>query len=77
MEENHHEENLSKATQGTNYLNPSLESFIRGCEKNAIPYFSSAGFQVERRMNVLCECDELDCVGYEVKICVILSWTII
>ena len=30
---------ISKATQGTNYMDPSLESFIKGCEGNAIPYW--------------------------------------
>ena len=30
---------ISKATQGTNYIDPTLDSFIRGCEANAIPYW--------------------------------------
>ena len=30
---------ISKATQGTNYIDPTLDSFISGCEKNGIPYW--------------------------------------
>lgn len=30
---------LSKATQGTNYVDPTLDDFIAGCEKNKIPYW--------------------------------------
>ena len=30
---------ISKATQGTNYIDPTLDSFIRGCEANGIPYW--------------------------------------
>lgn len=28
---------ISKATQGTSYVDNTLESFIAGCEKNKIP----------------------------------------
>lgn len=30
---------ISKATQGTGYIDPTLESFIKGCEGNNIPYW--------------------------------------
>lgn len=30
---------ISKATQGTNYIDPTLDSFIKGCEANGIPYW--------------------------------------
>lgn len=30
---------ISKATQGTSYVDNTLESFIAGCEKNKIPYW--------------------------------------
>lgn len=30
---------ISKATQGTSYVDPTLESFITGCEKHGIPYW--------------------------------------
>lgn len=30
---------ISKATQGTNYVDPTLDSFIKGCESNGIPYW--------------------------------------
>lgn len=30
---------ISKATQGTGYIDPTLNSFISGCEKNGIPYW--------------------------------------
>ena len=30
---------ISKATQGTNYVDPTLDDFIAGCEKNKIPYW--------------------------------------
>lgn len=30
---------LSKATQGTNYVDSTLDSFIKGCETNKIPYW--------------------------------------
>ena len=30
---------ISKATQGTKYVDPTLESFIAGCEENKIPYW--------------------------------------
>ena len=30
---------ISKATQGTGYTDPTLDSFIAGCEKNQIPYW--------------------------------------
>lgn len=30
---------ISKATQGTTYTDPTLDSFIAGCEKNQIPYW--------------------------------------
>ena len=30
---------ISKATQGTGYIDPTLDSFIEGCEKNKIPYW--------------------------------------
>ena len=30
---------ISKATQGTNYIDPTLTSFINGCEANGIPYW--------------------------------------
>ena len=30
---------ISKATQGTSYTDPTLDSFIAGCEKNKIPYW--------------------------------------
>lgn len=30
---------ISKATEGTSYIDPTLTSFINGCEKYGIPYF--------------------------------------
>lgn len=30
---------ISKATQGTGYVDPSLSGFIKGCETNKIPYW--------------------------------------
>ncbi len=30
---------ISKATQGTNFVDSTLDSFIKGCEANAIPYW--------------------------------------
>ena len=30
---------ISKATQGTGYIDPTLGSFIKGCEENKIPYW--------------------------------------
>ena len=30
---------ISKATQGTNYIDPTLDSFIKGCEANGILYW--------------------------------------
>lgn len=30
---------ISKATQGTNYIDSTLDSFIKGCEANGIPYW--------------------------------------
>lgn len=30
---------ISKATQGTTYIDPTLDSFIKGCETNGIPYW--------------------------------------
>lgn len=30
---------ISKATQGTTYIDPTLDQFIRGCEKYKIPYW--------------------------------------
>lgn len=30
---------ISKATQGTGYIDPTLDSFIKGCEANHIPYW--------------------------------------
>ena len=30
---------ISKATQGTGYIDPTLDSFIEGCEKHKIPYW--------------------------------------
>lgn len=30
---------ISKATQGTNYIDPTLKSFIKGCEQHKIPYW--------------------------------------
>lgn len=30
---------ISKATEGTTYIDPTLKSFIAGCEKHKIPYF--------------------------------------
>lgn len=30
---------ISKATQGTNFIDSTLDSFIRGCEANGIPYW--------------------------------------
>lgn len=30
---------ISKATQGTAYIDPTLDSFIEGCEENGIPYW--------------------------------------
>lgn len=30
---------ISKATQGTNYIDSTLKSFIKGCEDNSIPYW--------------------------------------
>lgn len=30
---------ISKATQGTKYVDPTLDSFIKGCEKHKIPYW--------------------------------------
>lgn len=30
---------ISKATEGTGYIDPTLDTFIRGCEKNGIPYW--------------------------------------
>jgi GH25 family lysozyme M1 (1,4-beta-N-acetylmuramidase) len=30
---------ISKATQGTGYVDPTLKSFIRGCEDHKIPYW--------------------------------------
>lgn len=30
---------ISKATQGTGYVDPTLGSFIKGCEENHIPYW--------------------------------------
>jgi GH25 family lysozyme M1 (1,4-beta-N-acetylmuramidase) len=30
---------ISKATQGTSYIDPTLDSFISGCEKHHIPYW--------------------------------------
>ncbi|MCC8128960.1 MAG: peptidoglycan-binding protein [Clostridiales bacterium] len=30
---------ISKATQGTDYIDPTLEGFIQGCETNQIPYW--------------------------------------
>ena len=30
---------ISKATQGTGYVDPTLDSFIAGCEKHGIPYW--------------------------------------
>ncbi len=30
---------ISKATQGTGYTDPTLDSFIKNCEKNKIPYW--------------------------------------
>lgn len=30
---------ISKATQGTDYVDPTLDDFIKGCEKNNIPYW--------------------------------------
>lgn len=30
---------ISKATQGIDYIDPTLDSFIKGCETNKIPYY--------------------------------------
>lgn len=30
---------ISKATQGTNYIDTTLDSFVKGCEDNGIPYW--------------------------------------
>ena len=30
---------ISKATEGTGYIDPTLDTFIRGCENNGIPYW--------------------------------------
>lgn len=30
---------ISKATEGQTYIDPTLKSFIRGCEQNEIPYY--------------------------------------
>ncbi|MCD7760457.1 MAG: peptidoglycan-binding protein [Clostridiales bacterium] len=30
---------ISKATQGTGYVDPTLEKFVQGCEANQIPYW--------------------------------------
>ena len=30
---------ISKATEGTDYTDPTLDDFIRGCENNEIPYW--------------------------------------
>ena len=30
---------ISKATQGTKYVDPTLDEFIKGCEKHKIPYW--------------------------------------
>ncbi len=30
---------ISKATQGTSYVDPTLSEFVRGCEQNGIPYW--------------------------------------
>lgn len=30
---------ISKATEGTDYTDPTLDAFIKGCEENAIPYW--------------------------------------
>jgi len=30
---------ISKATQGISYIDPTLDSFIKGCEANKIPYY--------------------------------------
>lgn len=30
---------ISKGTQGTSYVDPTLDSFIKGCEANGIPYW--------------------------------------
>lgn len=29
---------LAKATQRTNYIDPTVDDFIAGCEKHGIPY---------------------------------------
>jgi GH25 family lysozyme M1 (1,4-beta-N-acetylmuramidase) len=29
---------ISKATEGTTYVDPSLEAFVEGCERNGIDY---------------------------------------
>ena len=53
---------ISKATQGTDYIDPYLFDFIRGCEENRIPYwlyvFLNRGNETAQTAFLLATCKE-------------------
>lgn len=62
---------ISKATQGTTYTDPTLKSFILGCEANNIPYwlyvFATKGGEVNQAKYLIDTCKKLvgsNFVGY-------------
>ena len=55
---------LCKATQGTDFVDPTLKDFIRGCEKNKIPYWlycylNADGTEVEQAKFMVRTCEKL------------------
>lgn len=62
---------ISKATQGTNYVDPTLRSFVAGCESYGIPYwlytYLNAGNELEQTKYMVNTCKGIvskNFVGY-------------